>query len=73
MLVLSRKQGERIVIGRDIAITVIEARDSRVRLGFEAPQETPIHRQEVFEKIARRPTSVSPAAVVANSRKSHVE
>ena len=58
MLVLSRKQGERIVIGRDIAITVIEARDGRVRLGFEAPQETPIHRQEVLEKIAQAEASV---------------
>jgi carbon storage regulator len=51
MLVLSRKQGERVVIGRNIVVTVIEARDGRVRLGFEAPQGTPIHRQEIFEKI----------------------
>ena len=53
MLVLSRKHGERVVIGRDIVIRVIEARGGRVRLGFEAPKGTPIHREEVFEKIAR--------------------
>lgn len=53
MLVLSRKQGERVVIGPDVVITVLEARDGRVRLGFTAPQGTPIHREEVFEKIAR--------------------
>jgi carbon storage regulator len=58
MLVLSRKHGERVVIGGDIVITVIEARDGRVRLGFEAPQGTPIHREEVFEKIARAEASV---------------
>lgn len=58
MLVLSRKHGERVLIGRDIVITVIEARDGRVRLGFEAPQGTPIHREEVFEKIARAEANV---------------
>ena len=58
MLVLSRKQGERVVIGHDIVITVLEARDGRVRIGFEAPQGTPIHREEIFEKIARAEISV---------------
>ena len=53
MLVLGRKQNERVVIGRDIVVTVIEARDGRVRLGFEAPQGTPIHREEVFQRIMR--------------------
>jgi carbon storage regulator len=56
MLVLGRKQNERVVIGRDIIVTVLEARDGRVRLGFEAPPGTPIHREEVFEKIAQTET-----------------
>jgi carbon storage regulator len=53
MLVLSRKEGERIVIGRDIVITVIESRSNHVRLGITAPKGTPVHRQEIFEKLAR--------------------
>ena len=53
MLVLSRKQGERIVIGRDIVITVLEAPSGRVRLGITAPEGTPIHREEVFQRLAR--------------------
>jgi carbon storage regulator len=53
MLVLSRKQGERVIIGGNIVVTVIEGKEGRVRLGFEAPQGTPIHREEVFERIAR--------------------
>ena len=56
MLVLSRKQGERIVIGRDIVITVLEAPGGRVRLGIEAPRGTSIHREEVFDRIARHET-----------------
>jgi len=53
MLVLSRKKGERIVIGKDgeIVLEVIEIRGDKVRLGVVAPKETPVHRQEVYEAI----------------------
>ena len=50
MLVLSRKNGERIIIGDDIVITVIEIRSDKVRLGIEA-DGLPIHREEVWAKI----------------------
>ena len=51
MLVLSRKQGERVLIGKDIRLTVLEVRGDRVKLGFEGPLDVPIHRQEVAERI----------------------
>lgn len=51
MLVLSRKKNERIVIGDNVVITVVEIRGDRVRLGIEAPQEVPIHRSEVHAAI----------------------
>lgn len=53
MLVMSRRRGERVVIGQSIVVTVLQASDGRVRLGFEAPEGTPIHREEVFDRIAR--------------------
>lgn len=53
MLVLSRKKDESIVINNDITIVVVEIRGDKVRLGVEAPKEVPVHRQEVFEAIAR--------------------
>ena len=53
MLILSRKEGERIVIGRDVVITVVESRGNRVRLGITAPRETPVNREEVLERLAR--------------------
>jgi carbon storage regulator len=53
MLVLSRHKGERIVIGNDIVLTVVEIRGDRVRLGFTGPQEVPIHREEVFQRLAQ--------------------
>ena len=52
MLVLSRKQGERVLIGYEIELTVLEIRGSRVKLGFRGPAEVPIHREELHQKIA---------------------
>jgi len=51
MLVLSRKQGEKIRIGSEIEVVVLEVRGNRVKLGISGPQEIPIHRQEVYERL----------------------
>ncbi len=52
MLVLQRKPGESVVIGEEVEVTVIEIRDGqKVRLGFSAPGEIPIHRKEVWLRI----------------------
>lgn len=53
MLVLSRKKNEVIRIGTDIIITIVDIRGDKVRLGFEAPKDVPIHRQEVFVAIQK--------------------
>lgn len=53
MLVLSRQRDESIIIGDDIVITIVDIRGDKVRLGIEAPKEIPVHRQEVYEAIAR--------------------
>ncbi len=56
MLVLSRKRGEGIVIGDGVTLTVLEVRGGRVKLGFNAPAEMPIHRKEVFQRIEDCPS-----------------
>lgn len=53
MLVLSRQRDETIMIGEDIAVTVVDIRGDKVRLGIEAPGEIPVHRREVYEAIQR--------------------
>jgi carbon storage regulator len=63
MLVLSRKRDERIVIGDNIVITVVEVRGDKVRLGIDAPAEVPVHRQEVLEAMRRaEPQQKTPPA-----------
>ena len=51
MLVLTRKEGEGIIIGDDIRITVVEMKGGGVRIGIDAPRELKVHRQEVFDRI----------------------
>ena len=53
MLILSRKKSEIIDIGRDIHIMVVDIRGDKIRIGIDAPAETPVHRREVTEAIER--------------------
>jgi carbon storage regulator len=52
MLTLTRSVGETIRIGDDIEVHVVEVRGGTVRLGFTAPREIAIHREEVYRQIA---------------------
>lgn len=51
MLVLSRKVGERILIGENIAVTVVRVGPGMVRLGVEAPEQMPIVREEIKDQL----------------------
>ncbi len=62
MLVLSRRVGERLVIGDDIVVTVIEVRSDGVRLGIDAPRSVAVHRAEVLEAV----TAANVAATTAD-------
>jgi carbon storage regulator len=59
MLILTRKLGEKIAIGDDITITLIEIKGTQVKLGIEAPKHIEIHRQEVYERIRQENLSSS--------------
>lgn len=51
MLVLTRKQGEKVVIGSNITVTVVEVKGNRVRLAFEAPGQVCIMRSELVDLL----------------------
>ena len=66
MLVLTRKLGESIAIDDHIKIMVVQIKGKQVRLGIQAPKETKIHRQEVYEAIQtsnKEAADVSPKSV----------
>ena len=51
MLILSRKIDEKIKIGDDITITLIDVHGDQVKIGIEAPKNVKVFRQEVFDAI----------------------
>lgn len=53
MLVLSRKEDDKIIIDENIIITIVELHGARVKVGIEAPANIEIHREEIYQKIAR--------------------
>jgi carbon storage regulator len=61
MLVLSRRVGEKLLIGDDIVVTIIDTRGDGVRIGIEAPRSTRVNRAEVVEAV----TASNIAAIAA--------
>ncbi len=51
MLILTRRNGESINIGDDITVRILSVSGNQVRIGIEAPQEVPVHRDEVYARI----------------------
>ena len=51
MLILTRRIGETIMIGDDVAITVLGIQGGQVRIGVDAPLEIKVHRQEIYLRI----------------------
>ncbi|MBP1965802.1 carbon storage regulator CsrA [Paenibacillus aceris] len=51
MLILSRNKGEKIVIGDQIVLTVLDVQGDQVRIGIEAPLEISVYREEIYKAI----------------------
>ena len=71
MLILSRKINEKIMIGDDISVSIIDIRGDQVRIGVDAPKSVKVFRQEVFDaikaenKAAAQSASILPALDIA--------
>jgi carbon storage regulator len=67
MLVLSRKLGEKIYIGENVCITVVDIDRGKIRLGIEAPRDVAIYRQELLpnNQTPREAAGKQPVAAVS--------
>jgi carbon storage regulator len=63
MLVITRRSGERVVLGDDITITVLEISGSTVRLGIDAPTEVPVYRHEIWLAVKAENQAAAEAEV----------
>lgn len=63
MLILTRRVGETVMIGDNVAVTVLGVKGNQVRIGIKAPKDTPVHREEIFERIRRENEESLPQVV----------
>lgn len=53
MLILTRRINETLNIGDDVQVTVLGIKGNQVRIGINAPRDTPVHREEIYQRIKR--------------------
>jgi carbon storage regulator len=51
MLILTRRMGESVKIGDEVTVTVLGVKGNQVRLGFTAPRNVAVHREEIYQRI----------------------
>jgi len=59
MLILTRRVGENIMIGDDIAFAILDVKGNQVRVGINAPAETSVHREEIYIRIQKENESLN--------------
>lgn len=59
MLILSRRIDQKICIGNDIVLTIIDVKGDQVKIGVEAPNSVKVYRQEVFSAIQTENTAAN--------------
>jgi len=53
MLILTRRVGEKLVIGEDVTVTVLSVKGNQVRIGIDAPREVTVNREEIYQRILK--------------------
>jgi carbon storage regulator len=61
MLIITRRPGERVMLGDDVIIQVIEVSGSNVRIGIDAPKSVAIYREEIFQAVKDAKDEDAPA------------
>jgi carbon storage regulator len=62
MLRITRRAGERIILGDDVIVEVMEIRGQTVRLGIDAPRSVPVYREEIWLEVKRENQAAAQAA-----------
>jgi carbon storage regulator len=67
MLIITRRPGEKVMVGDDVVVHVLEVAGNSVRIGIEAPRSVPVYREEIWNAVreenraaAQTPASVHP-------------
>jgi carbon storage regulator len=63
MLIITRRPGEKIMVGDDVVVEVIEVSGSSVRIGIAAPKSIPVYREEIWEAVEAENQAAAAAEV----------
>ena len=63
MLILARKVNERIVIGENVQVSIVDIKGDQVKIGIDAPTSVKVYRYEVFEAIQEQNRAAASSAV----------
>ena len=61
MLILTRRAGEKLVIGENVTVTVLSVKGNQIRIGIEAPRDISVNREEIYQRIMNEKKAMSGA------------
>lgn len=62
MLIVTRRAGEKIMLGDDIVVEVMEVAGNTVRIGIQAPRSVPVYREEIWNVVREENRAAAQAA-----------
>lgn len=65
MLIVSRREGEKLMIGDDVVVAIVEVSGGTVKLGIDAPRSVPVYREELWAAVRdeNRAAAAAPATL----------
>ena len=51
MLILTRRIGEKLIIGENVTVTILGVKGRQIRIGIDAPRDVTVNREEIFQRI----------------------
>lgn len=59
MLILTRRTGEKLIIGENVTVTVLSVKGNQIRIGIEAPRDISVNREEIYQRIMNEKKAMS--------------